>query len=72
MKQKAKFDWGYEKVYEQHEYILKAIEAKDGPGAESALRAHLHSTGEKLVAAILESRETDAAKTSGQSSLKIS
>lgn len=54
MKQKAKFDWGYEKVYEQHDYIIKAIEAKDGPGAEAALKAHLLSTGEKLVAAILE------------------
>ena len=56
MKQKAKFDWGYEKVYEQHDQILKAIEAKDGPGSEAALKAHLHSTGEKLVAALLENQ----------------
>lgn len=56
MEQKAKFDWGYEKVYEQHDSILRAIEAKDAPGAEAALKAHLQSTGEKLVAAILENR----------------
>ena len=53
MEQKAKFDWGYEKVFEQHETILQAIETGNGPVAEDALKAHLQSTGEKLVASIL-------------------
>lgn len=56
MEQKAKFDWGYEKVYEQHETIVKAIETGDGAGAEEALESHLQSTGEKLVASILEDK----------------
>ena len=53
MEQKAKHDWGYEKVYEQHNAIVEAIEARDGDRAQAALREHLESTGEKLVAAIL-------------------
>ena len=57
MEQKAKFDWGYKKVYEQHDLIMKAIEARNGQLAEDALKAHLLSTGEKLVAAILEDNE---------------
>ena len=56
MEQKAKFDWGYEKVFEQHETILQAIETGNGPVAEDALKAHLQSTGEKLVASILEEK----------------
>ena len=57
MEQKAKFDWGYKKVYEQHDLIMKGIETRDGLAAEEALKAHLQSTGEKLVAAILEHKE---------------
>ena len=57
MEQKAKFDWGYDKVYEQHDIILKAIESRDGAQAEDALRSHLQSTGERLVAAILSAGE---------------
>ena len=53
MNQKAKFDWGYEKVYQQHEIILQAIEAGDGNKAEEALKSHLLSTGEKLISAML-------------------
>jgi GntR family transcriptional repressor for pyruvate dehydrogenase complex len=53
MEQKAKFDWGYEQVFEQHETVLKAIETGNGALAEDALKAHLQSTGEKLVASIL-------------------
>ena len=56
MEQKAKFDWGYEKVFEQHETILKAIEAGNSALAEDAIKAHLQSTGEKLVASILEEK----------------
>jgi GntR family transcriptional repressor for pyruvate dehydrogenase complex len=55
MTQKAKHNWGYGKVYEQHDVILKAIEAGDQRSAEKALRSHLLSTGERLVAALLSS-----------------
>lgn len=57
MEQKARFDWGYEKVYEQHDLILKAIESSDPEQAEAALKSHLQSTGERLVAAILSEKE---------------
>lgn len=53
MEQKAKYDWGYDKVYEQHDAIVMAVEARDGEGAQAAMRDHLESTGEKLVTAIL-------------------
>ncbi len=56
MEQKAKFDWGYDKVFEQHETIFKAIEAGNGALAEDALKAHLQSAGSKLVASILENK----------------
>ncbi len=55
MRQKAKYDWGYDQVYEQHEIILQAIEAGDRAAAEKALKSHLLSTGERLIAAILPS-----------------
>ena len=54
MEQKAKHDWGYEKVFEQHEAIVDAIEKRDGNRAQDSLWEHLQSTGEKLIAAILE------------------
>lgn len=54
MEQKAKFDWGYDKVYEQHDLILSAIQARDGEKAQATMQAHLKSAGEKLAAAILE------------------
>ena len=53
MEQKAKHDWGYDQVIEQHEAILNAIEARDPEAAQSAMRTHLEMAGEKLVAAIL-------------------
>ncbi len=49
MKQKAKYDWGYAPVYDQHEAILQAIENRDGIQAEKALKAHLRSAGERLI-----------------------
>ena len=57
MEQKAKFDWGYDKVYEQHEVILKAIESRNPSQAENALKSHLQSAGERLVTAILSTSE---------------
>lgn len=49
MEQKAKYDWGYAKVYEQHEAILQAIEQKNGKKAEKAIKLHLRSAGERLI-----------------------
>ena len=54
MEQKAKHDWGYEMVYDQHNDIVEAIKSGDADRAQSSMRNHLESTGEKLVAAILE------------------
>lgn len=54
MIQKTKYDWGYEKVCEQHEVILKAIENRDADQAEKAIRSHLRSTGDRLITAMLE------------------
>ncbi len=49
MKQKAKYDWGYAPVYDQHEAIVQAIEKRDGKQAEEALKSHLRSAGERLI-----------------------
>jgi GntR family transcriptional repressor for pyruvate dehydrogenase complex len=49
MKQKAKYDWGYAPVYDQHEAIVQAIENRDGKQAEEALKSHLRSAGERLI-----------------------
>jgi GntR family transcriptional repressor for pyruvate dehydrogenase complex len=49
MKQKAKYDWGYATVYEQHDAIVQAIEDRDGKRAEEALKSHLRSAGERLI-----------------------
>ncbi len=57
MEQKAKFDWGYAQVHEQHEIILLALEAHNPARAEAALTAHLRSTGERLVTAMLSERK---------------
>lgn len=57
MEQKAKFDWGYDMVYEQHEEIFQAIAARNPVQAVEATRSHLESTGERLVAAILSGCE---------------
>ena len=44
----------YEKVYEQHDDIVAAIQARDGERAQAAMQVHLESIGEKLVNAILK------------------
>ena len=41
-------------MFEQHEAIVDAIEKRDGNRAQDSLWEHLQSTGEKLIAAILE------------------
>jgi len=58
MEQKARFDWGYDKVYEQHDLIVDAIASGDPNRAELALKSHLQSTGERLVAAILSEQDS--------------
>ena len=58
MEQKASFNWGYDEVIEQHDAIVKAIEAKNIEKAQSALRKHLESVGERLTTALLERRLT--------------
>jgi GntR family transcriptional repressor for pyruvate dehydrogenase complex len=54
MEQKASVYWGYDKVLEQHEAILEAIEVRDAEKAQAALREHLEITGRRLIAILLE------------------
>jgi GntR family transcriptional repressor for pyruvate dehydrogenase complex len=54
MEQKASVIEGYHLVAEQHDEILRAIEAHDVERARSALRNHLRSTSEKLVSILLK------------------
>lgn len=54
MEQKASVIGGYHLVKEQHDKILRAIEAHDVERARSALRSHLESTGDKLVSILLK------------------
>lgn len=54
MEQKAKFDWGYEHVVQEHERIVSALENHDPEAARQAMRSHIHFAGEKLVAAMSE------------------
>lgn len=54
MEQKATLFGGYDRVYEQHEKILDAIQARDPARAQKAMCEHLQSVGERLTAALLE------------------
>jgi GntR family transcriptional repressor for pyruvate dehydrogenase complex len=56
MEQKASLFGGYDRVYEQHEVVLKAILARDPARAQKAIREHLEAVGERLTAALLERR----------------
>jgi GntR family transcriptional repressor for pyruvate dehydrogenase complex len=62
MEQKARYDWGYDQVIEQHEAILKAVEAHDPQSAQSAMRIHVEMAGEKLASAILETKSDETKK----------
>jgi GntR family transcriptional repressor for pyruvate dehydrogenase complex len=62
MEQKARYDWGYDQVIEQHEAILKAVEAHDPQAAQSAMRIHVEMAGEKLASAILETKSDETKK----------
>jgi len=56
MEQKASLFGGYDRVYEQHEAVFKAILARDPAKAQKAIREHLEAVGERLTAALLERR----------------
>ena len=56
MGQKAKYDWGYDQVIEEHEAILNAVESRDVEKAQSAMRIHVEKAGNKLVSAIKETK----------------
>lgn len=54
MEQKAKCDWGFDNVVEQHERIVNAIETRNPEAARSAMRSHIQLAGNKLVSAMTE------------------
>ncbi|WP_027184174.1 FadR/GntR family transcriptional regulator [Desulfovibrio inopinatus] len=54
MEQKTKFNWGYNRVIEEHESILHAIATHDIDAAQAAMKVHIEDAGKKLVAALSE------------------
>jgi GntR family transcriptional regulator, transcriptional repressor for pyruvate dehydrogenase complex len=56
MEQKASLFGGYDSVFEQHETVFNAIQARDPIRAQKAIREHLEAVGERLTAALLERR----------------
>lgn len=56
MEQKATAVGGYDLVKEEHEEILRAIEAHDVERAQSALRNHLDSVGERLARILISGK----------------
>ncbi len=56
MEQKASLFGGYDRVYEQHEAVFKAILARDSALAQRMIKEHLEAVGERLTAALLERR----------------
>ncbi len=52
MEQKAKYDWGFEQVAEEHEIILNAIKSHDETAAQTAMCSHIKLAGEKLISAM--------------------
>lgn len=52
MEQKAKYDWGFSHVEEEHRAIIEAIEAHDVQAAQDAMRAHIKTAGDKLITAM--------------------
>jgi len=56
MEQKASIVGGYHMVVEQHEAILRAVEAHDPERARLAMQEHLDSVGERLTTVLLERR----------------
>lgn len=56
MEQKISVMGGYDLVREQHDEILHAIEAHDVERAQSALRNHLASVGERLASILISEK----------------
>lgn len=54
MEQKASLFDGYAQVYEQHDAVVRAIEARDPAAARRAMEEHLEAVGERLARALLE------------------
>tara|TARA_B100000683_G_scaffold11552_1_gene12531 strand:- start:313 stop:1047 length:735 start_codon:yes stop_codon:yes gene_type:complete len=54
MEQKAKYDWGFDRVVEDHQRIVDSIEAHDPMAARQAMQSHIQLAGDKLVAALSE------------------
>jgi len=54
MEQKASVFMDYDRVAEQHEAIVKAIEGRDVKKAQSTLRDHLEWAGERLMAVLMK------------------
>lgn len=64
MEQKASLFGGYDRVYEQHEAVFNAIQARDPARAQKAMREHLESVGERLTVACWKDRPDSARKSS--------
>jgi GntR family transcriptional regulator, transcriptional repressor for pyruvate dehydrogenase complex len=58
MEQKASLVGDYDRVSEQHEVVLEAVEAHNARKAQSAMREHLQWAGERLMAVILGKEPT--------------
>lgn len=54
MEQKASLFDGYAKVYDQHDAVVRALEARDPEAARRAMEEHLEAVGERLARALLE------------------
>lgn len=52
MEQKAKYDWGFSHVEDEHQAIIDAITAHDAQAAQKAMRMHIKTAGSKLIAAM--------------------
>jgi len=57
MVQKTTVAGGYDLVKEEHEEILRAIEAHDVKRARSAMRKHLESVGERLTRILISGKD---------------
>ena len=51
--QSGNFKLIYDKVYDQHDDIISAIQARSGEKAQAAMQTHLESIGERLVKAVM-------------------
>ena len=54
MEQKAKYDWGFANVVEEHQAIVDGIESKNPQAAQAAMQTHIEVAGSKLISAMQE------------------